>query len=139
MSIRKNDLTKEDFIRNGISVEWRDGQPVVKQTYQKVKRDRSSGWDVERPIYLAQCNHKYSVDRVYPMVSLKIDGKYKTIILSNVFWIWEYGAIGDFDINHKDDNPMNNSLDNLEKITHRENLLRKKEQKNQWSYKKEAK
>jgi len=134
MSIRKNDWTKEDLVRNGITVEWRDGQPVVKQVYQMGKRNRISKWNVERPIYLAKCNHKYSTDRFYPMVSLKIYGQYKTIILSNLVWMWEVGEIGDYDIDHIDGDPMNNSLDNLQKITHKENLEKRKGEKNQWKF-----
>jgi len=133
MSIRKNDWTKEDLVRNGVSVEWENNQPIIKQTYQKQVRDRSKEWSEIRPVRDLIGRHKYGKDRAYPVVDLKMDGKYRTVLVSNIAWVWEHGAIGDFDIDHIDGNPMNNSLENLRRLTHEENLRYRKEKNNQWT------
>lgn len=84
MSIRKRNFSKEDLVRNEVYIKWRDGQPVVCQKYQKEVRDKSKYWHEERPIKLVKGKHKYVEGCIYPTVNLKIDGKYETMVVSNV-------------------------------------------------------
>ena len=81
------------------------------------------------PLYNVIAKHKYGLDKKYPFISVwdKRTKKQSVLLVHNVVWIWYNGQVPDkMDISHKDDNPFNNSIDNLEIISRKENLAKRK-------------
>ena len=128
MAIRKYALTKQDLIDNGYFVE---GEKVFKNTSKGVKEIKQ---------HTVVGKHKYGKDREYICVSLRIErlfnGKQRLIGLHNVIYAWYKGEVPlGYDIDHIDNNPFNNNIDNLELVTHEENLKRRRiKGPNQWYY-----
>ena len=57
------------------------------------------------------------------------------ILVSNIVWIWFNGQIPQgYDIDHIDNNPMNNNLSNLQLLTRKENLAKRGCGRNQYNY-----
>lgn len=133
-SIRKYELTKQDLIDNGYFVE---GEKVFKQC-----NSRRWGHGVrEIKQHVITNKNKYGVGKSYIFVPLKIekyyDGKRQlTILLHNVIYAWYKGEVPlGYDVDHIDNNPFNNNIDNLELVTHEENLKRRSiKGVNQWYY-----
>ena len=128
MAIRKYSLTKQDLINNGYFVE---GDKVFKNTSKGVK-------EIKPQTVVGK--HKYGKDKEYKCVSLTIDtinnGKQRLIGLHNVIYAWYKGELPlGYDVDHIDNNPFNNNIDNLELVTHEENLKRRRiKGPNQWYY-----
>lgn len=57
----------------------------------------------------------------------------KTILLSRAMWAWFYGEVpANMDVDHIDNNSLNNNLDNLQLLTRTENLAKRKGHMNQY-------
>ena len=128
MAIRKYALTKQDLIDNGYFVE---GEKVFKNTSKGVKEIKQ---------HTVVGKHKYGKDREYICVSLRIErlfnGKQRLIGLHNVIYAWYKGELPlGYDVDHIDGDSLNNNIDNLELVTHEENLKRRRiKGPNQWYY-----
>ena len=70
--------------------------------------------------YLTPFTNKYG----YAIVSLSCtDNKFRPFFLHRVIWFYFNGEIPDgYEINHKDENQLNSSLENLELMTHVDNI-----------------
>lgn len=67
--------------------------------------------------------HKYTKDRSYPKVSFSYKNKPVAITLSRLVYVWFVEDIPDGTvIDHKDNDPKNNKLDNLQPLTIKENI-----------------
>lgn len=99
--------------------------------------------------YDAVSKHKHGKDKKYPVFmvydpELYKDQKaensnYKTgqlsILVSRVVYAWFNEVCpSEYDVDHIDNNPYNNSIDNLQLLTRKENLARRL-QRNQWTCK----
>lgn len=59
----------------------------------------------------------------YPVVCVRINGKYKPFVVHRLAWEAFAGPITKgMEVNHKDGNKQNNNLTNLELVTHAENV-----------------
>ena len=76
-------------------------------------------------------NHKGKVDRIidaktingYMGATITTGKKQHNIKMHRLIWYWHYGELPeDEEINHKDGNKANNKINNLEMITHKENV-----------------
>ena len=127
-SIRKYSLTKEDLVRNGYFVE---GDKVFKQTSNGVR-------EIKQQIIVSK--HKYGLEKLYIYLTLFIDtinnGKQRLFGLHNVIYAWYKGELPlGYDVDHIDNNPLNNNIDNLQLLTHEENLKKRSiKGANQWYY-----
>ena len=137
MAIRKYALTKQDLIDNGYFVE---GEKVFKQSNSK----RWGHGVREIKQHLIITNHKYGKEKSYIYVSLRIkrlNGGHKqlSICLHNAIYAWYKGEVPlGYDVDHIDGNSFNNKIDNLQLLTHEENLKRRSiKGANQWYYIKE--
>ena len=127
-SIRKYSLTKEDLVRNGYFVE---GEKVFRNTSNGVR-------EIKQQIIVSK--HKYGLEKLYIYLTLFIDtindGKQRLFGLHNVIYAWYKGELPlGYDVDHIDNNPLNNNIDNLQLLTHEENLKRRRiKGVNQWYY-----
>ena len=127
-SIRKYELTKQDLIDNGYFVE---GDKVFKQTSNGVR-------EIKQQIIVSK--HKYGLEKLYIYLTLFIDtinnGKQRLFGLHNVIYAWYKGELPlGYDVDHIDNNPLNNNIDNLQLLTHEENLKKRSiKGANQWYY-----
>ena len=131
MAIRKYSLTKQDLIDNGYFVE---GEKVFKQRSKGVKEVKQ---------YIIINKHKYGKKKNYVYVSLKIerlnkDNKQTHVGLHNVIYAWYKGEVPiGYEVDHIDGDSLNNNIDNLELVTHKENLKRRSiKGVNHWFYSK---
>ena len=127
-SIRKYSLTKEDLVRNGYFVE---GDKVFRNTSNGVR-------EIKQQIIVSK--HKYGLEKLYIYLTLFIDtingGKQRLFGLHNVIYAWYKGELPlGYDVDHIDNNPLNNNIDNLQLLTHEENLKKRSiKGVNQWYY-----
>lgn len=81
----------------------------------------------EGQVYSMKSNRLLTIsdhDNGYKTVALCRDGKTKRPFVHRLVYEAFVGAIPErYEINHKDENPSNNHLDNLEALTHWENML----------------
>lgn len=129
--MKKELLTRELLEKNKIWVEFdENNQPKVKQAYSPCingTTQNSRLWMEDRTEIEITTKHKYGKDMTYKAVVVKIDGKAQTITMQNIVWVWFNGKIEPkHDIDHIDDNPMNNSIDNLQMISRKENINKRK-------------
>ena len=124
-------LTKKDLINWGISVEEKNGEYLITRT------GRPSGFhkkEVTRPVKVFDfsCKHKYGEDRVYKGIAISVNSKPKVILLSRLYYVWFIQDIPDgYDVDHIDNNPFNNNLENLQLLTRAENLAKRGVGRNQ--------
>lgn len=137
--MKKKMITKEFLEKTGITDVTEDG--------------RIFKGDKELTQLKIVSKHKYGVDKVYLGVMLydpecyqyqkaehakdpnkyKIPNGQKLILVHRIVYAWFHGATPyGLDIAHKDDDSFNNSIDNLEAISHGENILRRSIQANQY-------
>ena len=129
MAIRKYALTKQDLIDNGYFVE---GEKVFKQRSKGVKEVKQ---------HLIITNHKYGKEKSYIYVSLiieRLSGRHRQtpIGLHNVIYAWYKGEVPlGYEVDHIDNDPFNNNIDNLQLLTRKENLQKRPiKGVNQWYY-----
>lgn len=128
-------LTKEELQRLGITDVTRDGKiyhngKECNQYYVKCKHPKSgndkSYWTIS--LYDAELYKE----------QLKDDVKYKngmrTFLVSRVVYAWYHDMCpSDLDVDHIDDNPNNNSIDNLQLLTRADNLKKRGYARNQYT------
>ena len=74
----------------------------------------------------AVCKHKFTVDKSYPIITFSYKQKVITLPLARVIYAWFKGPIEEKAvIDHKDNNPYNNKVDNLQKLSVGENLAKR--------------
>ena len=74
------------------------------------------------PVTYAICNHKYTQAKVYPKVTFGYNDKSYSYPLARFLYAWFRGEVSEgYVIDHIDNNPFNNSLDNLQAMTAEEN------------------
>ena len=116
-SLRRYSLTKQDLIDNGYFLE---GEKVFKQC--------SNGVREIKPRIIAR-KTKYGNDKKYYYVFIRIKryGEHKRVHfrLHIVIYAWYKGEVPlGYDIDHVDNNSLNNNINNLELVTHAENMRR---------------
>lgn len=103
----------------------------------------------EKTSYVVSCKHKHGQDKSYPVIGI-YDPEYhqlkckegkkgnpgiRLILVSRIVYAWFKDICpGEYDVDHKDNNPFNNSLNNLQLLTRKENLARRP-QRNQFTCK----
>lgn len=74
----------------------------------------------------AICKHKYTQDKVYPVVVFSYNSKIVGIPLGRLIYAWFKGPVpADMDIDHIDNDPFNNRLENLQLLTREENIRKR--------------
>lgn len=74
----------------------------------------------------AICRHKYTEDKLYPVVNFSYNGKGRSYPLARFLYAWFKGEVKDGEeVDHIDNDPFNNKLENLQVLTHEENLRKR--------------
>lgn len=133
-STRKYALTKQDLIDNGYFVE---GEKLFRNHYSK-KRGHNIK---EIKTNIITNRSKYGVDTRYITVPLHIKRlnnghTHLTVTLHNVIYAWYKGEVPlGYDVDHIDNDSFNNNIDNLQLLTHEENLQKRSiKGVNHWYY-----
>ena len=119
------ELTREFLEQAGFAEPqyWFDKWHIFRYWY-------NSGGKVKVPkeikIINARCKHKYTHDKYYPIFCFRYDGRNYSVSLSKFLYAWFYGKVpAGYDVDHKDNNPYNNVLDNLQLLTRQENIRKR--------------
>lgn len=133
-------LTRTDLENWGISVTANDdGTYVIYRTGRKYGRSKEI---VTRPIKQIAITktHKYGKTKTYMGVEFSLNNKAKTIVLSRLVYAYFIGDIpANMDVDHIDNDSLNNKLSNLRLLTRKQNLAKRFMDNptngcNQWSY-----
>ena len=121
-------LSKQELEDMGIySIYWDDDKnnwTILREWYDGGSKNKTIK---EVTIQLSVTNHKYS-NRVkkYPIIVMGYNGKSKSFPLARVIYCWFVEDIIDgYVIDHINNNPFDNSIDNLQMITPEENLRKR--------------
>lgn len=121
MAREKLRITKEWLQQHGIVDVSKDG--VV------------TGVKGEKRVFIVTTPHPYGKDKGYHAIGVYDSDLYKetgrggtrTLMLSRVMYAWYYGVCPeDFDVDHIDNNPLNDTLDNLRLLSRGDNNRRHK-------------
>ena len=79
--------------------------------------------------FVSTRKHKYTPNKVYECVNVydKETKQMKSLSLARVVYAWHYGVPEGMDVDHIDNNPHNNALDNLQLLTRKENIAKRYE------------
>ena len=84
-------------------------------------------------LYDPECYQYQKAEHAKNPNKYKIPNGQKLILVHRIIYAWFNGSTpADLDIAHKDDNSFNNSIDNLEAISHGENIAKRAGFKNQY-------
>ena len=138
------ELTKQMLMDWGITdIHYLDEYPRLKEKVALTDGDAFSEWWIERywngpgpgtsrkykriKVTGSLARHKYGGDKFYPKVTFSTgNGKSVTITLARLIYCWFIGDIpAGMVIDHKDNNPFNNRVDNLQMLTYEENLKKR--------------
>ena len=121
-SLRRYSLTKKDLVDNGYFVE---GERLFRNYYSKKR-----GHNIKeiKPHVITR-KTKYSPGKNYRYVIMWVkrfnEHKRVHLRLHTVIYAWYKGEVPlEYDIDHVDNNSLNNNIDNLELVTHAENIRR---------------
>lgn len=125
---QNNTLTKEMLLQWGIiDISWDDeveNNWIITRYWRKNCNSAKAYHTIK--VCNAVCKHKYTTDKYYPIISFAYDNKMKSIPLGRVIYAWFKGDIEDgMVIDHIDNNPYNNKIENLQKLTPEENLKKR--------------
>ena len=122
-------LTKQQLIDWGITkVELENGVWNVYRNWYTAGKRTAKSKKVESlvKITLAEAKHKYTNTITYEKVSFSVGNKSISLPLSRLIYCWHIADIEDgYVIDHLNANRFDNRLDNLQKITIKENLAKR--------------
>lgn len=119
------ELTKQQLLDWGFTkVDISGDLPVIHRFWFKNKSKTKQNIIIN--ISLAEAKHKYTDNIYYQKISFSVDSKSISIPLSRFLYVWFIEDIENgFVIDHIDNNKFNNKLENLRKITIKENLTKR--------------
>ena len=115
-------LTREDLERYGIINVLPNGDSweVVRYWYKNNSKTIKEVKSLK--ILKVKGVTKYATPKVYLKVSFNYRGTNFSFPLHRLVWAWHNGEVPDgYEVDHIDNNPFNNSLDNLQLLTTLEN------------------
>lgn len=119
---RKNLMNGDDLRDAGVVLVENDNEVGGWEVYQ-FRTNGTKRWRTRRPIIDLCTRHPNGRDKYYPGVCIMYDGRYKNMTLHQLVWIYHNDNYPQgYDICHKDDDPYNCQLDNLEVKPHIENI-----------------
>ena len=122
MTLRKYELSKQILEENHYGV-------IGLDVYSYKRDERKLKPHINREY------HKYGKNREYVFYDLYFNGKQRKIYLHNIIYAWYKGKVPlGYEVDHLDGDTFNNSPENLELVTHAENVRRQSLHANQYYY-----
>ena len=123
-------LTREQLEEMGIvSVTWdpEHQEYWIDRLWYKNKHGADSVKIHKRlKITTVRGKRKYTQGKAYPALSFFWNGKNRSFSLSKFVYAWFKGAVPEgYVVDHKDNNPFNNTLDNLQLLTKQANNIKR--------------
>lgn len=123
-------LTRQELVDMGIySINWdRDKQEwwVDRYWHRYGKTKEFTHTRLQTTIAIAR--HKYGKDKEYPKVQFGYNGKTMAIPLGRLLYVWFVEDVPDgYVVDHKDNNPFNNQINNLQMLTIEDNIRKRYE------------
>ena len=118
---RSKPLTKEWLKSAGIELKMEDGKTVP--TVYHTRRGKT----VKIKPCLNTQQKKFGKPMSYYIICLSVNGKSFTTSFARLVYVWYHGDIpeGWWDVDHIDNDTLNNSPDNLRLLSHKENLQKR--------------
>lgn len=124
-------LTKEDLVNMGINVQLDNNEECGFKIYHKSQL-RLKTTELH-PVKNVK-HHKYGKDKTYYIISWSQLGKTLSFPLQRVIYAWYYEECpNDKDVDHIDNDSLNNHPDNLQLLSRKENIAKRYVQGNQWT------
>lgn len=134
--------TKQELIEMGIKDVYWDNEAnnwaVIREWYKNNSKTKTVCYKMF--ISTVTAKHKYGKTKQYPKLQLSYKGKALAIPLSRFIYAWFVEDIpAGYVIDHVDNDPFNNTIENLKMLTIEENLAKRyidnpNGGRNQWSY-----
>lgn len=122
------ELTRKQLKEMGIySIDWdRQNEEWWVDRYWIVSGSVKEKVHKKLKITEVVCKHKYSGEKRYPAVGFSYESKPVVIPLGRLIYCWFLDDIpAGMDVDHIDNNPFNNRLENLQLLTREENLAKR--------------
>ena len=118
-------LTKQQLMELGIDVSRLENGEYLVRHYGRNTRSLNRSLKVIKPSIIGN-KHPYGKEVMYKAYVFHENGKAYTISEHRLVYAWFIGDIpAKYDVDHIDGNRMNNSLDNLQLLTRKENLAKR--------------
>ena len=122
-------LTKKELLDYGFVNAYMDESNnwhIIRHWYYKSTKEKR---DNECKLFYNTKPHPFGRDVTYAHVKFRYNGVGKDFQLARFLYVWFIGDIPDgYDIDHINDNSLDNRLENLRMLTHKENIRRRKGQ-----------
>ena len=121
-------LTKEELIGFGIvSIYWdkyTNNWAIIRDWYKNNSKTKRTLYKLQ--ICDVTTKHKYTGDKSYPKIQFNWRNKSYAFPLSRVIYAWFREDIPDgYVIDHKNNDPYDNTLDNLQMLTIEQNIRKR--------------
>lgn len=118
-------LTKQDLIAMGFTdVRWSESEQrwwVVRKWFVNRSKTKMNEYILKETI--VTCKHKYACDKQYKAFMFSYKGKVVSMPVARLVMAWTKGEVREgYDVDHIDNNPFNNRPDNLQILSHDDNL-----------------
>lgn len=125
-------LTKQDLVDMGITIqqnhEYECGFQIIHQSSLRLNTTELHPTKNTK-------HHKYGKDKTYYIVAWSEKGKTISFPLQRVIYAWFNGDVpADMDVDHIDNDSLNNDPYNLQLLTRKENIAKRYAQANQYTW-----
>ena len=114
--------------RKQITKEWLENQGIdIDLENQKIYHTSKRLGKTELKHLISTQYKKHGIPVTYEIVGWysAVDHRQYSFPVHRLFYVWKNGSIGDLDVDHKDNNSLNNNIDNLIGLDHKSNMQKR--------------
>lgn len=134
-------LSREELESYGLRITKCDSEVTgyLIERFGNNKKSHKKTWKKINPIINIR-QHPYGKPKSYYLVGFSNDCKNHTYPMARVIYAWFKGYVpADKDVDHIDNNPTNNNIENLQLLSRSENLAKREGNVNQYGLRKRNK